>query len=300
MSRSVAILTDALESIVNIVAGFIGWYSLYISAKPRDEDHPYGHGKIEFISSAVEGSFIALAGVYIIFRAIVSLFNPHEIHDLGLGIVLIIITGIINFFAGTWCYHTGKKNNSAVLMTSGRHLQSDTFTTIGILVGLVLFYFTDLWWIDATVAIIFAIIIVVTGVNIIRRSVGGIMDKADEKLLQELVTTLNKEKRINWIDLHNMRIIKYGATMHIDCHLTVPWYFNVEEAHQEIDFLSALVNKEYGGLVELFVHSDACKPFSCAICHKGDCPVRQHEYARTIIWTPKNIRQNEKHSLKTK
>lgn len=300
MSRSVAILTDALESIVNIVAGFIGWYSLYISAKPRDADHPYGHGKIEFISSAVEGAFISLAGIFIIVKGIQSFFNPAAIHNLGLGIILIVATGIVNYIVGSWCYNTGKRNNSPALKGSGRHLQSDTYTTIGIIVGLVLFYVTRLWWIDAALAIIFALIIVFTGIKIIRHSVGGIMDEADEKLLQKLVNTLNKERRINWIDIHNTRIIKYGATMHIDCHLTVPWYFNVIEAHNEIDHLSALVNKEYGGLVELFVHSDACMEFSCAICHKGDCPVRQHQYEKTIIWTRENIRENVKHSLATR
>ncbi len=300
VSRSVAILTDALEGIVNIVAGFIGWYSLHISAKPRDADHPYGHGKIEFISSAVEGAFISMAGLFIIFKAVQSFFNPAVVHNLGLGIILITATGVINFLVGRWCYRVGAKNNSPALMSSGKHLQSDTYTTIGILVGLVLFYFTKIWWIDAAVAIIFAFIIVWTGIKIIRASVGGIMDEADEKLLQKLVDTLNKERRINWIDLHNTRIIKYGATMHIDCHLTVPWYFNVVEAHQEIDYLSALINKEYGGLVELFVHSDACMEFSCAICHKGDCPVRKHPYEKTIVWTRANIRENVKHSLETK
>ncbi len=299
MSRSVAILTDALESIVNIAAGFIGLYSLYISAKPRDEDHPYGHGKVEFISSAVEGTFILLAGIFIIYEAVKNLFHPSIIQDLGLGIWLIIITGLINYVFGVWSYRTGKKNNSLALMSSGKHLQSDTYTTIGIVAGLVLFYYTDLWWIDSAVAILFALIIVYTGWKIIRQSVSGIMDEADEKLLTALVATLNKKRRVNWMDLHNVRIIKYGAVLHIDSHLTVPWYFNVDQAHHEIDELSDLVREEYGEQVELFVHSDACKEFSCAICHKGDCPVRQHAYTKTITWTKDNIRLNEKHSLST-
>ena len=299
ITNSVAILTDALESIVNVVAGLIGLYSLYISAKPRDEDHPYGHGKVEFISAAVEGTCIALAGVFIVYEAGRNLFLPHDIKKLDWGILLVAVTAVVNYVAGILCERTGKKNNSLALISSGKHLQSDTYTTGGIIIGLILLYFTKISWVDSAVAILFALYIIYTGVKIIRSSIAGIMDEADEALLKNLVETLNKRRRINWIDLHNVRIIKYGAILHLDCHLTVPWYFNVHEAHHEIDELAALVKIDYGETVELFVHSDGCLEFSCAICHKGDCPVRKHAWQRTVEWTVENIRLNNKHHLET-
>lgn len=137
------------------------------------------------------------------------------------------------------------------MVSSGRHLISDTYTTIGIIAGLVLLYFTNLKWIDSAVATLFALIIIYTGYKIIRSSIAGIMDEADEELLNDMVVTLNENRSENWIDLHNIRIIKYGATLHLDGHLTIPWYFNVQEAHKEIDSLSELVKGKYGKSMEL-------------------------------------------------
>lgn len=299
LTNSVAILTDALESIVNVAAGLFGVYSLYVSAKPKDIDHPYGHGKIEFISAAIEGTLIAVAGLIIIYEAVIHLARPQSIYRLDYGIILIAGTAIINFIAGTVCVRTGKKNNSLALIASGRHLRSDTYTTLGIIVGLVLLYVTGFNWIDSVVALLFAIVVIVTGYRIIRSSVAGIMDEADEILLHKVVNTLNANRSVNWMDLHNLRIIKYGPTLHLDCHLTVPWYFNVNEAHKEVDTLSGLVRKNYGESVELFVHSDGCLDFSCTICDKFDCPVRQHPFVKKIPWTMENISSNVKHNINT-
>ena len=299
MTNSISILTDALESVVNVATGLFGVYSLYISAKPKDTDHPYGHGKIEFISAAIEGTLITVAGLYIIYKAIIHLGTPQYIYKLDYGILLIACTAIINYIAGTICVKTGKKNNSLALIASGRHLHSDTYTTLGIIAGLVLLYFTRINWIDSAVAILFSIVIIVTGYRIIRSSVAGIMDEADEMLLHKIVESLNANRSVNWMDLHNLRIIKYGPTMHLDCHLTVPWYFNVNEAHKEVELLSGLVKKNYGESVELFVHSDGCLEFSCPICDKFDCPVRRHPFVKKITWTMENISSNVKHNINT-
>ncbi|MGB4846024.1 MAG: cation diffusion facilitator family transporter [Ferruginibacter sp.] len=297
ITGSVAILTDAFESIVNVVAGLIGVYSLYISAKPRDRDHPYGHGKAEFISAALEGSMITFAGLFIIYKAINNLIQPHEIKELDYGIILVVFAGLVNYIAGAVCIKTGKRNNSLALISSGRHLQTDTWSTLGIVIGLILILITDLLWLDSAIAILFALIILFTGYKILRSSVAGIMDEADTKLLKKMVQMLNANRRENWIDLHNLRIIKYGSRIHLDCHLTVPWYLNVHEAHREIDALSNLVKKEYGESVELFVHSDGCLDFSCSICTKANCDVRKHAFEKKIEWTIENIASNNKHSL---
>ncbi len=297
LTHSVAILTDALESIVNVVAGFIGLYSLYVSGKPKDQDHPYGHGKVEFLSAAIEGLLIGIAGIFIIREAILNLYEPHSIQKLDYGIYLVAVTAIINLFAGMICVKTGKKNNSLALIASGKHLIADTYTTIGIIIGLVLLFVTGISWIDSAVAIIFALVIFYTGYKIVRSSIAGIMDEADMELLNKMVVFLNENRNPNWVDLHNLRIIKYGAMIHLDCHLTVPWYFNVHQAHDEIDRLSGLVKQHFGDSVELFVHSDGCLDFSCALCEKSDCKERKHNFQKRIIWTMENISSNRKHQL---
>jgi len=297
ITHSVAILTDALESIVNVIAGFIGLYSLYVSAKPKDQDHPYGHGKVEFISAAIEGVLIAVAGVMIIREAIYNLYHPHEIHKLDYGIYLVLITALINFTAGTICVRTGRKNNSLALIASGKHLIADTYTTFGIVIGLILLLFTKVVWLDSVVAIVFALLILYTGYKIIRSSVAGMMDEADVELLEKLVVLLNENRNENWVDLHNLRIIKYGPTIHLDCHLTVPWYLNVHQAHNEVDSLSTLVRSHFGESVELFVHSDGCLEFSCKICNKKDCVERLHAFEKRIEWNMHNISSDNKHQI---
>ena len=296
-THSVSILTDALESIVNVLAGFIGLYSLYVAAKPRDMDHPYGHGKAEFISAAIEGTMIGSAGAIILYKAIQHLIHPVPLHNIDFGILLVTITAITNFAVGYFCLQTGKKNNSAALMASGKHLQTDTWSTAGIIAGLALLYFTGYTWIDSAVACLFGCFIVFTGYRIVRSSLAGIMDEADIKLLGRMVEVLNADRRENWVDLHNLRVIKYGSVLHLDCHLTVPWFLNVHEAHQEIDALSVLIKKEFGESLELFVHSDGCLPFSCRICNKANCPERKNNFEQRITWTLENISRNKKHEL---
>ncbi|MBL7750751.1 MAG: cation transporter [Chitinophagaceae bacterium] len=297
MTHSVAILTDALESIVNVSAGFIGLYSLYVSAKPRDFDHPYGHGKAEFLSAAVEGTLILTAGALIIYKAVSNLINPQEVEKLDSGMVLILVTALINFGIGFYCFKQGRKSRSLALEASGKHLMSDSYSTFGLIIGLLLLYFTQMAWIDSAVAALFGIILLFTGYRILRDSIAGIMDEADHQLLRKLVVLLNQKKRASWIDLHNLRIIKYGSVLHLDCHLTLPWYLNVHEAHQEVEALSHLVQEAFGESIELFVHTDGCLPFSCRICKKQECSQRKHNFERQIDWTMDNILANKKHQL---
>lgn len=295
LTQSVAVLTDALESTVNVIAGFVALYSLHVAAKPRDQDHPYGHGKAEFLSAAVEGALVVMAGMIIIYEAIIDFIHPHAIQKLDQGIYIVAATAVVNFVVGAICIRRGKLNNSIALQAGGRHLQSDTYSTLGIIAGLVLIRITGLVWLDGVVSLIFAGIILYTGYHILRRSVAGIMDEADLQLLQEMIAYVNAHRRPNWIDIHNLRVIKYGGLLHVDCHLTVPWYLNVLEAHAEIDALTALIRSRWGESMEFFVHTDACLDFSCRICLKEDCTVRKHAFETRVEWTLNNVVKNKKH-----
>lgn len=297
LTHSVAILTDALESTVNILTAFLGLYSLHLSAKPRDQNHPYGHGKVEFVSAGIEGALITVAGLIIVYEAIHNLQHPHSLQKLDVGIFLISFTGVVNYLIGFWAVKLGQKNKSPALISSGKHLKSDTYSTLGIIAGLLLIWFTGVGWLDSAVALFFAGLIILMGYKIVRSSLAGIMDEADAELLKEIVVVLQKNRNKNWVDLHNLRVIKYGSVLHMDCHLTVPWYFNVHEAHEEVERLSALVKNNFGNNVELFVHTDGCLPFSCKVCWKKECTRRQHEFAGRIDWTVANISSDKKHRM---
>jgi len=298
VTSSVSILTDALESIVNVVAGFIGLYSLYVAAKPKDMDHPYGHGKAEFISAAIEGTLVLSAGILIIYTAVQNILYPVSIQKLDVGIYLVASTAIINWLLGFFSLQQGRKNNSPALIASGKHLQTDTYTTLAIIIGLLLISVTGYVWIDGAVAVGFGLFIIYTGYRILRISLAGIMDEADMVLLEKMVGVLGQARPENWVDLHNLRVIKYGNVLHLDCHLTVPWYLNVHQAHVEIDKLGKIIRTNFGESLEMFVHSDGCQYFQCHICKKKDCPVRQHDFERTVDWSLDNALQNVKHGYR--
>jgi cation diffusion facilitator family transporter len=294
-THSIAILTDTLEYTINVIAGFISLYSLYLSAQPKDQNHPYGHGKVEFLSSAVEAILMILSSFLIIYEAIINFIHPHTLLKLDIGILLIAITAAFNYIIGYIAVNKGKRNGSLALIATGRHMQSDTFGTAGVIAGLLILYFTGFVWIDSVVSVIFAFIIIYTGYKILRRSVAGIMDEADTELLNDVISYLSEHRRQNWMDLHNLRIIKYGSVLHVDCHLTVPYYLTVAEAHNEVKILEEMIRQSFGESVEMFVHTDGCLYSQCGICFKNDCPVRKHPFDHRIEWTISNVSANHKH-----
>lgn len=295
LTHSNAILTDALESIVNVLAGLFGLYSLWLAAQPKDHNHPYGHGKIEFVSASLEGSLITIAGISIAGKAIYNFFYPTAVKQLDIGLLLTAIAGLINYGLGIWAARRGRQQQSPTLVASGQHLKSDAYSTVGLLLGLSVLWFTGWNWLDNVIALIFAGIIGWTGYRILREALGGIMDEVDPSRIEEIVAILESHRRENWIDIHNLRIIRYGSELHIDCHLTVPWYFQVPEAHDEVDHLEVLLNDKIAAPVELFVHTDACRPKSCSLCNKQNCPVRQAPFEALVPWQPAQIMRNAQH-----
>ena len=294
-TNSLAILSDALESIVNVLAGFIGLYSLYVAAKPKDIEHPYGHGKAEFISAAAEGGLIIASGLLILYEGIINFIKTKPLEKLDTGLWLISATALINFIAGIFCLRIGKKNNSLALQASGKHLVIDTYSTLTIVAALIIILITEFFWLDKIVACILALIIIFNGYSIIKKSLAGIMDEADMKLLERIVRLLNKNRRPQWIDIHNLRIIKYGNVLHIDCHLTVPYYLNVLEAHKEIDALQDFIKSEFGESVEMFVHTDGSYPVSCAVSFNENGKAEMALQNENKEWTLENIMKDERY-----
>lgn len=297
VTNSVGILTDAMESIVNVVAGLISLYSLWYAAKPKDKDHPFGHGKIELISASLEGMLIMAAGVLIIYEGVKRLFLPAQIASLDVGILIIAVSGLINYLMGWYSIRTGRKYNSIALVAGGKHLQSDTYSTIGLVAGLILLYFTKIAWIDSALALIFGAVIVITGVSILRKTIANLLDAADDQVLHTMVETIAKSRQPDWIDIHKTKAIKYGSSIFIDCDLTVPWYYTVMQGHKIADDLRDALVEEFGSRVQVSVHSDPCKPKNCKYCSILDCPHRQAPFETMELMSLERIIQSSKDPL---
>jgi cation diffusion facilitator family transporter len=282
---------------VNVLAGAIGLYSLYVASKPKDKEHPYGHGKAEFISAAFEGSLIIAAGLIIFYESINAFFKPSALHSLDNGLWVLLVTAFLNLFAGLIAKKMGTKNKSLALVSSGQHLILDSFTTFAVSIGIGIVLLTNITGIDAVLAILMSFWIIYNGYKIIRASLAGIMDEADLALLEEVVSELNKNRNVQWVDLHNLRVIKYGSLMHIDCHLTVPWFLNVNEAHQVVEEFTNLIKDKFGASIEFFVHTDGCMSYSCPICLAENCAQRKAPFEQKLNWTIENVLSDLKHQL---
>lgn len=294
-TSSNAILTDAAESIVNVLASSFAFYSIYLASQPRDLNHPYGHGKVEFFSAFVEGSLISLAGVIIIFKSGYNLFQPQQIQMLISGTIIIGITGIINYVLGYYLIQQSKIFHSLTLFADGKHLQSDAYTSAGLVVGLLLIHFTGISYLDSLLSILLGLYIVYNGYKLIRRSVGGLMDESDFEVVEEVIGILNNNRHDSWIDVHNLRTQRYGTELHIDCHLTLPYYYDLNRVHEEVSGVDKLVNKTARVQTEFFIHADPCLPQCCHYCRMHDCPVRSEPKRVDISWNTHNVTRNQKH-----
>ena len=296
LTNSDAVFSDAMESIVNVISAFMGLYSLYLAAKPKDEDHPYGHGKVEFVTAGIEGALIAIAGIMIIYEGTNSLVTGKILNKIDWGIWIIAATAIVNYLLGYISIKKGESENSLVLIASGKHLQSDTITTLGVVISLIIVYFTKIFWIDSVVALIFGAYIIVVGYKIVRKSLSGIMDEQDPDLLNQIIKVLEDNRRIEWIDVHNMKIQQFGANLHIDAHITLPWYYSLREAHNEMEKMILLLAQNTKRSVEFNFHMDDCKTISCPLCQIADCPVRERKFVKRVKWTPENVTCVDKHT----
>ncbi|WP_265132256.1 cation diffusion facilitator family transporter [Chryseobacterium oranimense] len=297
LTNSDAVFSDAMESVVNVISAFMGLYSLHLAAKPKDEDHPYGHGKVEFVTSGIEGALIAIAGIMIIYEGVNSLIIGKTLAKLDLGIWIIAATAVANYLMGYISIKKGQAENSLVLVSSGKHLQSDTITTLGVVISLVVVYFTKIYWLDSVVALIFGFYIIFIGYKIVRKSLSGIMDEQDPDLLNQIIRVLEQNRRTEWIDVHNMKIQQFGANLHIDAHITLPWYYSLREAHDEMEKMIILLAKNTKRSVEFNFHMDDCKPISCPVCQIKDCPVREKDFVKRVEWTPENVTSVDKHTV---
>jgi cation diffusion facilitator family transporter len=278
ITQSKAILSDGLESIVNVVAGFITMVVLFIAAMPADNDHPYGHGKVESMAATFEGGAILFAGVLIIIEGVQTLFHGARVYEISFGLWIIFIAGLINGILGYVLLSRGRKLHSEALRSSGSHLLTDSWTSVGIIIGLVLVKYTGLDWIDPLVAMIFGFGLIYAGGKILIQSGNTLLDAHDEETLKLILDLFEKNHRPGLIQIHYTRVIRSGGYHHIDCHMVVPEFWTVDLAHEFAHNFEETIMNEYPVNGELHVHLDPCKRLHCANCDLEKCPVRATEF----------------------
>lgn len=297
ITGSVAILTDAMESIVNVAAGLIGLFALYLSAQPPDRSHPYGHGRVEMISASVEGTLITVAGCLIIFEAVDNLLNPKPISYLDTGLLLVAFAAIVNYVVGRAAISKGRKNRSPALEASGRHLCTDTYSSVGIIGGLMIVFAAmhfgiDVWWMDPALAMLFGGLILLTGLRVVVKALNGIMDKADEEMLSQIVDCLNEHRSERWIDVHNLRAINYGSSLYVELHVTLPPFMTVAEEETEKRAIMEAVRSKMGDSVTLILSPEPCRGNNCCHC-LNECGMREEEFRDLLVFTVDDLIKSE-------
>lgn len=278
MTGSTAILSDALESIVNVVAAVFALGGIAFAAQPADRNHPYGHGKIEFFSAAFEGGLIAFAAVLIIYQVLQAFLYGVEIRALDAGLAIVVLAGLANLALGLYLLRVGSAYQSLTLVADGKHVLSDFWTSVGIVVGLLLVRATGLWWLDPVTAGVVALNLMWTGFRLVRHAAGGLLDEEDPGLLSRLLTALDARLGQGVIRVHHLRAIRAGRFHHVEAHLVVPEFWSVDQAHELSEDLAARVIAELGVEGELVFHTDPCHRIYCAMCDLDDCGVRREPF----------------------
>lgn len=281
ITSSQAIFSDAMESIVNVVASGLTFYVLYQNQKPHPK-FPYGAGKLEYISSSTEGSLMVFASLAIYFQVFNALFSNKQLHELGVGLLLIGFTGLANLGLGLFLKHEAKKTQSKALAVSGSHVLTDVLTTAGVLVGLGLVHVTGWKFLDSLLALILATYIGIIGVTHVLSSLSEMIDKENPDILAKLEPIFNKVRPDGIIQIHQVKVIRSGSFHHIDAHFVVPEYWEAHKIHEELNDFEKKIESHYDHNIELGVHIDPCRRAYCKFCSISNCSVRQEDFVKKI------------------
>lgn len=229
---SAAIFSDAAESAIHVVATAFVAYAFWVSVRPPDTDHPYGHGKIAYFAPGFEGALIIIAALVILYSALSALVLGPELRQLDYG--LLVLTGLclVNLILGLYLVRSGRRHNSLVLESNGKHVLTDMWTTLGVIAGVGLVWLTDILWLDPVVAIAVALNIMWTGGSLIWQAIEGLTERADDAETQAIVARLEEAVARGWISsFHQLRHRRINNQVWIECHLQLPGELTLDEAH---------------------------------------------------------------------
>ena len=288
LTGSAAIFSDAAESVVHVLATSMALFSIVLSAKPADKSHLYGHGNIEFFSAGIEGLLIIVAAVFIIFTAIMDIIKGNILKQLDIGVIVISFAGVVNLLLGTYLVRRGKKTNSLTLIADGKHVLTDSYTSIGVIVGISLVMITKFQLLDPIFAIAIALNILITGYKLMRQSIGGLMAETDKDILKKIVDTVLSVKKNYWIDIHQLRFWQSGDKIFIDFHLILPYFFTIKESHSEEDEIQNILGKNFPNS-QIKIHFDYCHPELCKFCDYQKCTVRSSNKSVSFDWNEEKL-----------
>ncbi len=282
ITGSRAVLSDAMESIVNVLAAAATLWVIWLSIKPADRDHPYGHGKVEFFSAVFEGGLLSFAGILIAVEAADAWFKGATLQRIDLGLGIVLGAGFLNLFLGLYLKKVGRRAHSLALEASGIHVVGDFWTSIAVVAGLLAVKFTGWMGIDAILALGLGVHLFITGVGILRRSVGGLLDAEDHNMIKELGKLFDQEAFPGIIRIHATRIIRSGSYHHIDAHVVLPEFWSISQGHDMTSHFEKKVMKKYPTDGEIHFHIDPCRQFYCRTCDLKDCPIRKEDFQKRI------------------
>ncbi len=288
VTGSAAIFSDAAESVVHVMATSMALYSIILSSKPADESHRYGHGNVEFFSVGIEGMLILIAAIVIIYGAVSNIILGTELRSLNTGVLVIAAAGIINLVLGNYLIRTGKKTNSLTLIADGKHVLTDSVTSFGVMMGIILVIFTDYVILDPIMAIIIAFNILYTGYRLIRESIGGLMMETDPKIIGKIAQLLSVNKKEHWIDIHELRYWQSGDTIFIDFHLILPYFFTIEQSHEDEKDIDEKLMSNFANS-QIKIHFDYCVPDLCKFCSYDKCEVRKEDKTIPFEWNSEKL-----------
>lgn len=288
ITGSAAIFSDAIESIVHVMATSMALYSIILSSRPADESHPYGHGNVEYFSAGIEGFLIAVAAIVIIYESVVAILVGAELKQLGIGAIIITIASVVNLILGNYLIRTGKKTNSLTLVADGKHVLTDSITSFGVIAAVLLVIFTGIELLDPIIAILVALNILYTGYKLIRESIGGLMNEVKPETLNKLSNKLVSIKKDYWIDIHELRFWQSGDKVFIDFHLILPYYFNIKQTHEEENEIEAELQKDFSQ-ADLKIHLDYCIPQLCKFCNYTECDKRGDNKSEIFTWDVRKL-----------
>ena len=284
VSGSVALRSDALEGVVNVVASLFALGAVIFSGKPADRDHPYGHGKIEYFSSAFEGGLITLAAVMICYDAVQTYLVGARLEQLDQGIWINFGAGCLNGLLAWYLIRQGVALKSQAIEADGKHVASDFYTTIGVLIGLMLVRFTGLTWIDSLMGVGISFMLARSGFQLVKDASAALLDAEDPTVIQPMTQVMERVRPSEIITVHELRAIRAGRYTHVDVHVVVPEFLQVHEAHALVDEFCAAVtheaSRQFGFEGEFHTHVDPCIRLYCDSCAVAPCEIRKKSFVK--------------------
>ena len=291
VTGSAAVLSDALESSIHIVTSGFALFAVWLSAQPGDQNHPYGHGKVEYLSAALEGVLVLAAGLTVIAIGIKRLIAPVPLPALEVGAAVEFIAAIIALAAGAALVSAGRRIGSPTIEADGVHIRSDAITSFGALIGVLLVSLTGKLWIDSVVALALGVFLVGSGIGIIRTAIGGLMDEVNPKLMGQIAATMLRVRRPGWITPHAAKVHRLGQAFHLDLHLVFPRYWSLDQAHEASHQMQDSLRSEFDDRVEVMIHNEPCIDSNCRFCDVEECPIRAEEFCGELRFGAEDVVQ---------